>query len=145
MRLNDKARKKFHFKLLIRLKGSLLYSHDPSSTSFPHIRPSLRSLFTTVSLHVIYVVQFIWHDRIQSTTYLLVLLVGHLPNLQDVILSARCHHKPLVEVPGDVLDLGGVPTMDEDKLGRAISLFLFCLFGTATGQVPHHDATIGAA
>ena len=35
--------------------------------------------------------------------------------------------------------------MDEDKLGRAISLFLFCLFGAATSQVPHHDATIGAA
>ena len=37
----------------------------------------------------------------------------HLPDLQNVIFSDRCHHPRIVGIPGKVRDLACVATMDE--------------------------------
>ena len=89
------------------------------------------------SLHVVDVIEFVGCFALG-----LILFVGDLPDLEDVVLGAGGHHEALVEVPRDVLDLRCVAAVKEHQLRGSISLLFFCLLGTASSQVPDHDATI---
>jgi len=53
-------------------------------------------------------------ELVVARTCWLVLLIGDLPDLEDVVLGTRSHHKPLIQVPRDVLDLTRVPSVDKD-------------------------------
>ena len=92
------------------------------------------------SLHVIDVVKFVWC----SGASLFILLEGHLPDLENVVFGARGHHKPLIQVPRDVLDLGRVASVNENKLGWTITFLLLGLLCATFSQVPNHDPPIGA-
>ena len=47
-------------------------------------------------------------------------VLGHLPDLQDVVLRNTAHDPVLGGVPVEVGNLGGVPAVDEEQLRRAV-------------------------
>ena len=74
----------------------------------------------------------------------LVLLVGDLPDLEDIVFGARGHHKPFVQVPREVLDLARMSTMNKNELGRPVALLFFSLLSVTSSQIPDHDAAVQA-
>lgn len=59
--------------------------------------------------------------------FVVVDVLGHLPDLEDVVLGDAGHHPLLRGVPREVRDLARVPAMDEEQLRRPVLRILWCL------------------
>ena len=72
-------------------------------------------------------------------------VLGHLPDLHDVVLAHRADDPGLVGVPGEVGDLGRVAAVDEEELGGAVLHVVGRLLLADLGEIPDVEAAVGAA
>merc|ERR1719462_76726 len=69
-------------------------------------------------------------------------VLRHLPHLHYIVLGDRADDPGLSWVPREVGDLGGVPAVDEEQLGRSVFCVLSVLLLPNLGKVPHVQAAI---
>jgi hypothetical protein len=67
---------------------------------------------------------------------IIVVLIGNLPNLNDVVFCTRSHHKSFVGVPGNVWNSARVSSMNKQQFRGTILLFIFSLGFFKSRQVP---------
>ncbi len=71
-------------------------------------------------------------------------VLGHLPDLHDVVLADGADHPGVVGVPGEVGDLCCVSAVDEEQLGGTVFGVLGALLLANLGQVPDVQPAVGA-
>ena len=76
--------------------------------------------------------------------FIIVNIFCHLPHLHDVVFTHRTDHPGIIRVPGEIRNLGCVPTMNEKELWRTIFGILSTLFFANLGEVPNMKAPVCA-
>mmetsp|Transcript_2389 Transcript_2389/g.16055 ORF Transcript_2389/g.16055 Transcript_2389/m.16055 type:complete len:206 (-) Transcript_2389:777-1394(-) len=72
-------------------------------------------------------------------------VLGHAPDLEDVVLRHRRHHPIVVLVPRKVRDLRSVTAVNEQQLRRTVLGVLGRLLLADSAQVPNHQPAICTA